>query len=232
MAAPQTAPSPAATRSRTRSLLTVAVVAQPLWAVVALAQAATRDGYDITRHPLSALANGSLGWIQITNFVLAGALTVIGAGGLRRALRGTPGGTWAPRLVRISGVGMIAAGVFVMDPADGFPVGTPDGMPAALSWQSYAHFAAGSVTFTALIAACYVLGHHFGRTGMRRHAAGSRIAGTALLLGNGWAMSGGTAGTLTLAVGVITAMAWISLVAARYTYVHAATGCDLTTRQG
>ncbi|MEU7070181.1 DUF998 domain-containing protein [Streptomyces narbonensis] len=199
----------------TRSLLTVAVVAQPLWALVALTQAATRDGYDITRHPLSALSNGSLGWIQITNFVLAGVLTVIGAGGLRRALRGTPGGTWAPRLVRISGVGMIAAGVFVMDPADGFPVGTPDGMPAALSWQSYAHFAAGSVTFTALIAACYVLGRHFGRAGLRRHAVGSRVAGTALLLGNGWAMGGGTAGTLTLAVGVITAMVWISSCAAR-----------------
>ncbi|MFB7592471.1 DUF998 domain-containing protein [Streptomyces sp. NPDC056169] len=222
MATVQTAPgatttvSPATSTATSRSLLTVAVVAQPLWAVVALTQAATRDGYDITRHPLSALSNGSLGWIQITNFVLAGVLTVIGAGGLRRALRGTPGGTWAPRLFRISGVGMIAAGVFVMDPADGFPVGTPDGMPAALSWQSIAHFAAGSVTFTALIAACYVLGRHFGRAGMRKHAVGSRIAGTALLLGNGWAMSGGKAGTLTLAIGVITAMVWISSVAARY----------------
>ncbi|KQX12517.1 hypothetical protein ASC82_15090 [Streptomyces sp. Root431] len=217
MATVQTAaPSAAPATNTTRSLLAVAVVAQPLWAVVALTQAATRDGYDITRHPLSALSNGSLGWIQIANFVLAGVLTIIGAGGLRRALRGTPGGTWAPRLVRISGVGMIAAGVFVMDPADGFPVGTPDGMPAAMSWQSYAHFAAGSVTFTALIAACYVLGRHFGRAGMRKHAVGSRVAGTALLLGNGWAMSGGTAGTLTLAIGVITAMVWIASVAARY----------------
>ncbi|MER5706878.1 DUF998 domain-containing protein [Streptomyces sp. NPDC053253] len=215
-AAPSTSPAATTSPSTTRSLLTVAVVAQPLWAVVALTQAATRDGYDITRHPLSALSNGSLGWIQITNFVLAGVLTIIGAGGLRRALRGTPGGTWAPRLVRISGVGMIAAGVFVLDPADGFPVGTPDGMPAAMSWQSYAHLAAGSVTFTALIAACYVLGRHFGRAGMRKHAVGSRVAGTALLLGNGWAMSGGTAGTLTLAIGVITAMVWIASVAARY----------------
>ncbi|RSS59718.1 DUF998 domain-containing protein [Streptomyces sp. WAC01280] len=215
-AAPSTSPAATTSPSTTRSLLTVAVVAQPLWAVVALTQAATRDGYDITRHPLSALSNGSLGWIQITNFVLAGVLTIIGAGGLRRALRGTPGGTWAPRLVRISGVGMIAAGVFVLDPADGFPVGTPDGVPAAMSWQSYAHLAAGSVTFTALIAACYVLGRHFGRAGMRKHAVGSRVAGTALLLGNGWAMSGGTAGTLTLAIGVITAMVWIASVAARY----------------
>ncbi|AWZ04331.1 MULTISPECIES: DUF998 domain-containing protein [unclassified Streptomyces] len=199
----------------TRALLALAVVAQPLWVVVSLTQAATRQGYDITRHPLSALSNGSLGWLQITNFVLAGALAAIGATGLRRALRGTPGGVWAPRLVRISGLGMIAAGAFVMDPADGFPVGTPYGMPATLSWHSYAHFAAGSVTFTALIAACYVLGRHFSRAGDRGRAIASRVAGTALLIGNGWAMSGGKAGTLTLAVGVITAMAWITTVAAR-----------------
>ncbi|MFD9301787.1 DUF998 domain-containing protein [Streptomyces sp. NPDC060048] len=208
--------APTATSASPRALLGIAVVAQPLWAVVALTQAATREGYDITRHPLSALSNGSLGWLQIANFVLSGVLTVIGATGLRRAMLGTPGGTWAPRLVRISGIGMIAAGAFVMDPADGFPVGTPYGMPASLSWHSYAHFAAGSITFTALIAACYVLGRHYGRAGNRGRALASRVAGTALLLGNGWAMSGGTAGTLTLAIGVVTAMAWISATAYRY----------------
>lgn len=207
-------------RAATRSLLTCAVVASPLWAVVSLTQAATREGFDITRHPLSALSNGSLGWLQIANFLIAGALLAIGATGLRRALHGTPGSTWAPRLVRIGGIGMIAAGLFVMDPADGFPAGTPYGEPAALTWHSYAHFAAGSITFTSLIAACYVLGRHFGRAGNRGYAIGSRIAGTVLLLGNGWAMSGGKAGTLTLAVGAITAMLWISTTADRYRRGH------------
>ncbi|GAB3156324.1 DUF998 domain-containing protein [Micromonospora sonneratiae] len=210
----------AATSVSTRSLLTCAAVAGPLWVTVSLAQAAIRDGFDLTRHPLSMLSNGSLGWLQITNFVLAGILTVLGAAGLRRALHDTPGGRWAPRLVLVSGVGMVAAGVFVMDPADGFPVGTPYGMPEALTWHSYGHMAAGSIAFTALIAACYVLGHHFGRAGERGAAVSSRIAGTALLLGNGWAMSGGRAGSLTLAVGAIAAMLWISTVAARYRRSH------------
>ena len=58
--------------SRTRTLLTCAAVAAPLWAAVSLAQAATRAGFDLTRHPLSALSNGSLGWLQIANFVVAG----------------------------------------------------------------------------------------------------------------------------------------------------------------
>ncbi|HEV7977252.1 DUF998 domain-containing protein [Amycolatopsis sp.] len=203
----------------TRSLVTAAVVAAPLWAVVSLAQAATREGYDLTRHPLSVLSNGSLGWLQIANFVVAGLLTVAGAIGLRRALHGTPGGTWAPRLVLLNGVGMIAAGLFVMDPADGFPVGTPAGM-GTLSWHSYGHLAAGSIAFIALIAACYVLGRHFSRAGNRGYAIASRIAGTALLLGNGWAMSGGKAGSLTLAIGAITAMLWVSFVAARYRHAR------------
>jgi hypothetical membrane protein len=204
----------------TRSLLTCAAVAAPLWAVVSLTQAATREGFDLTRHPLSALSNGSLGWLQITNFLVAGVLAVVGSVGLRRVLRGTPGGKWAPRLVLVSGIGMAAAGVFVMDPADGFPVGTPAGMPQTMTWHSYGHMAAGSITFISLIAGCYVLGRHFSRAGNRAYAIASRVAGTALLIGDGWAMSGGKAGSLTLAVGAITAMLWVSAVAGHYRRGH------------
>ncbi|WP_433219175.1 DUF998 domain-containing protein [Microtetraspora malaysiensis] len=211
-----TAPATPATSAATRALLTCAAVAAPLWATVSLAQAATREGFDLIRHPLSALSNGSLGWLQITNFLVAGLLTVAGATGLRRAMRGTPGGAWAPRLVLVNGIGMMAAGVFVMDAAGGFPVGTPDGMPETLTWHSYGHMAAGSVAFIALIAACYVLGRHFSRSGNRGLAVASRVAGTALLVGDGWSMTGGAAGSLTLAVGAITAMLWVSWVAARY----------------
>jgi hypothetical protein len=180
---------------------------------VSLAQVALRPGFDLTRHPLSVLSDGSLGWLQITNFLIAGVLTIAGASGLHRVLHGTPGGRWAPRLVAASGIGMVAAGVFVMDPADGFPVGTPAGPPASLSWHSYGHIAAGTVAFASLIAACYVLGRHFDRTGDQARAVASRIAGTALLLGDAWAMTGGKAGSLTLAVGAITAMLWVSAVA-------------------
>jgi hypothetical protein len=205
-----------ATSPSTRALLTCGAAAAPLWAAVSLTQAATREGFDLTRHPLSMLSNGPLGWLQITNFLIAGALTIAGAAGLHRALRGAPGGRWAPRLIAVNGLGMIAAGLLVMDPADGFPTGTPSGPPQTLTWHFYGHMAAGSIAFTALIAACHVLGHHFGRTGDRRHAIASHLAGTALLIGNGWAMSGGKAGSLTLAAGVITAMLWTSTVAARY----------------
>jgi len=196
----------------TRSLLTAAVISAPLWATVSLVQAATREGFDITRHPLSALSDGSLGWLQITNFLVCGVLTVAGAVGLRRVLPSK----WAPRLVAVNGVGMFAAGLLVMDPADGFPAGTPAGMPSSMSWHGYGHMISGSIAFIALIAACYVLGRHFSRSGDRARAVASRVAGTALLLGNAWPMTGGKAGSLTLAIGAITAMLWISAVAAHH----------------
>ncbi|MFD5702515.1 DUF998 domain-containing protein [Streptomyces lasiicapitis] len=205
-----TAPGPA------RALLAAGAAATPLWTVVAVTQALTRDAFDLTRHPFSMLANGSLGWIQITNFLLVGTLFIAAAAGLRRALHGSTGGTWVPRLVRVVGIGMLAAGVFVADPADGFPAGTPAGMPQSMSWHGALHLIAGTATFFALIAACLILGRHFSRTADRRSAIACRAAAVAVVLGNGWAMSGGPAGSLTLAVGVIAAMACISSVAARY----------------
>lgn len=189
--------------------LTCLAVAGPLWTAVSLAQAIGREGFDLTRHPLSLLSTGSPGWLQVVNFVIAGVLTAIGAVGLRQALTSR----WAPRLVLTAGVGQIAAGVFTMDPGGGFPAGAPDA--TTMSWHSIAHMIAGSVTFICLIAACYVLGRHFARARRHQDAALSRIAGTALLLGDGWAMTGGRAGSLTLAVGAIAAMLWISAVAAR-----------------
>ncbi|BAL91890.1 hypothetical protein AMIS_66700 [Actinoplanes missouriensis 431] len=189
------------------SRVTVAslIVAGPLWAAVSIAQVVTRDGFDLMRHPLSLLSTGALGWIQIANFVLAGALLIVGAAALP--------GRWSPRLIRAAGAGMIAAGALVMDPGSGFPAGTPDTVPSTMSWHAIGHMAAGTVTFTTLIAACYVLARHYSRDGSQGMALGAALAGTALLAGDGWAMSGGSAGTLTLAVGAITAMCFLSVAA-------------------
>ncbi|WP_405013862.1 DUF998 domain-containing protein [Kitasatospora sp. NBC_01539] len=209
-----TATAPAITAPPTRPLLAAAALATPLWTLVSLAQALSRSGFDPTRHPLSALAGGPLGWIQGASFLVTGTLLAVGASGLRRALRGTPGGTWAPRLVLVAGLGTAAAAFFRMDPADGFPVGTPAGPPASVSWHGALHMAAGSVAFTALAAACLVLARHHARAGAHRAALGARAAAAAIVLGNAWAMAGGRAGSLTLAVGVTAAMAAVSATAA------------------
>jgi hypothetical protein len=54
------------------------------------------DGFDLSRHPISLLSLGSLGWIQIANFVVTGGLYVACAVGMWRALRPGRNGTWGP----------------------------------------------------------------------------------------------------------------------------------------
>lgn len=201
------------TSTTTTRLLAGSVVAAPVFAVVALAQAFTREGLDLLRHPLSMLSTGDLGWVQIANFLVTGALTIAGAVGLRRVLRGRPGGTWAPRLVLIYGIGVIAAGIFSMDPGDGFPAGTPLGQPTSMTWHAVLHMVAGSIAFTALIAACFVLGRYFSRAGRRGFAVASRVSGAIFLVGLVWAMTGGYAGSLTLCIGSFVALGWVAVVA-------------------
>ncbi len=123
------------------------VLADPLYLVVGFAQALTRDGFDLTRHPFSALSLGDLGWIQIANFVVCGLLFVAAAIGIRRALREARGGTWGALLIGAMGVGMIAGEVLVADSAFGFPPGAPAGQPDVLSWHGTLHALAFIVAF-------------------------------------------------------------------------------------
>jgi Protein of unknown function (DUF998) len=149
----------------TRALLACGVVAGPLFLVVALLQALTRDGFDPGRHPLSLLSLGELGWIQITNFVVAGLLSVAFAVGMRRVLHPGRGGTWGPLLFGTYWVGLIGGGAFLADPGAGFPPGAPAGAPEQLSWHGILHDAAHVLAFLALIAACFVLARRFAALG-------------------------------------------------------------------
>ena len=89
----------ARTTDVTRTLLAAGVVAGPLFVSVAAVQVLTRDGFDLRRHPLSMLALGEYGWIQVINFIAAGVLSLIFAVGVARRLQAGPGSTWAPRLL-------------------------------------------------------------------------------------------------------------------------------------
>ena len=99
----------------------------PIYLLVGLAEILTRNGFDVRQHALSLLSNGRFGWIQIANFLVSGALVIAGAIGTRFLLRGGRGGTWGPILLAGYGLGLIGAGLFLADPARGFPPGTPAG---------------------------------------------------------------------------------------------------------
>jgi hypothetical protein len=199
----------------TRSLLGYGVIAGPVYLAAGLAEALTRGGFDLTRDDLSLLSNGSLGWIHIALLVATGLMTLAAAAGMRRVLAGNPGGTWGPRLVGLYGIGLVAAGALVADPANGFPAGTPAGQSGHLSWHGMGHLTAAGAGFLCLVAACFVLAHRFTRLGRPGWAAYSRITGVVFLAGFGAAASGSGSPLTVLAlwIAVVAGWAWLSAVA-------------------
>lgn len=189
-----------------RPLLACGVAAGPLYVLVGAAQALTRDGFDMQRHALSLLSNGDFGWIQIANFVVAGALVLAGALGVRRALHPGRGGTWGPILLGLWGIGLIGSGIFVADPGAGFPPGVivEEG---SMSRSGVLHFVFGATAFYALIAACLVFARRFHGLGERRWAAYSLVTGIGFLVVFGGIASGASSGALMLAF--YAAVAWI-----------------------
>lgn len=140
-------------------LLACGVLAGPLFVVTVLAQACTRDGFDPARHPLSLLSLGTLGWVQITNFILTGLLVIASAVGIRKTLSGTRAGTWGPRLIGVYGAAMVWGGIFLADPADGFPPGAATSTDA--TWHGLLHNGAPTIGGLALDVACLVFARRF-----------------------------------------------------------------------
>jgi hypothetical protein len=204
-----------ATRA-TRALLTCGVVAGPLYVVTALIQSLTRPGFDLLHHDVSLLSNGDLGWIQITNFLVTGLLVIACAFGMRRVLHGSRAATWGPLLMGIYGLGLIGAGIFVADPMNGFPPGTPAGA-YTISGHGLMHFVSGGLGFIALIVACFVFARRFAALAQRGWAAYSVATGVFFFASFVGIASGSAQAPIVIGfwIGVILAFAWIAVMAAR-----------------
>ncbi|WP_246080183.1 DUF998 domain-containing protein [Nonomuraea mesophila] len=197
----------------TRLFLLAGTVAGPLFAIVALAQAVLREGFNPLRHAVSQLSLGEGGWVQVANFAVTGLLMLACAIGLRRVLRGGRGGRWAPVLIAVMGVGFVVAALLPADPGNGFPPGT--GSEAAFSVTGMLHLACAGIAFIALIAACFVLASRFSGMSRRGWAITGRTSGVLLAIGFAAANSGVVGGPLAMFVGVIIAWLWVGVSAAR-----------------
>ena len=198
-------------------LLACGVALGPLFYVVIVAQLLTRDGFDISKHPLSLLSLGDAGWIQIANFVLTGVLAIAFSVGMRRVLRNTAGGTWGPLLIATYGVGMIVAGLFPPDPLPGFPPGALAAIPAHMSEHAKLHGVGFFVAYLSLIAASFVFARRYFAVGRPTWARYSIATGaiTPLLILAGMMVQSIT-GISFFVVGFI-AFGWVAAVAAQLT---------------
>lgn len=165
----------------TRALLIGAALAPPLLVGLWAAQAFTRNGFRPTFHPMSLLALGDGGWVQVTAFVVSGLLVVGGGVGLRRVLDAGRLTAWATVLVALMGAGLVVAGVFVTDAGAGFPEGAPAGAPST-SWHGAIHQVGFVLTQLAFVALGIVLAVRFRRSGQRPWAVACVVAVAAAVL--------------------------------------------------
>src|SRR5690606_16580339 len=92
-------------------------------------------------------------------------------------------GTWGPILFGLLGIGLVAAGVFVADPSDGFPPGVlPITDP---TWHGTAHNIAAALATDPAAIGCLVLARRFSVDRDRRWAAVSVVTAVTVL-GLGW----------------------------------------------
>jgi uncharacterized protein DUF998 len=111
--------------------------------------------------PISSLSIGDSGWMQIAIFIITGVLTLVFAIGLWHVLRPS-GAVWGPGLVGLVGIGLMGAGLFVTDPLNGYPLGTPL-IPTERTTHGILHDLFGVPFFLGLPITGLVFARHFAR---------------------------------------------------------------------
>jgi hypothetical protein len=201
----------------TRSLLGYGMLAGPFYLALGVGQGLIRDGFSFARHPLSVLANGTGGWVQTANLAVSALMVLAAVAGIARV--GAAGSRAMRGALVVYALGMIAAAIFRADPMDGFPPGTPLGVPTTMSPTGLVHFAAGAVTFLAMAIACWAGARTMSRRAERGLARFSLLAGIVVFLGffGGAAFSASVGGVAGIWVAVVMGWAWLAIVS-RYYY--------------
>ncbi|GAA2397458.1 DUF998 domain-containing protein [Actinomadura vinacea] len=209
----------------TRRLLACGAIGPPLFLSVIIIEGALRPHYDPVEQMSSALSLSDRGWIQITNFVVTGLSMIAFAVGLRRALPSGRACIAGPLMFSIFGAALIGAGVFVGDPSDGYPPGSPSSPDAATTWHGTMHNAVSTGVFLSLAVACFVFARRYAaKPGQRVWALYCAATGVALpvlqpllnVLTPGTETGKGLIQKVTIAVG----WGWITLLATRLLRRH------------
>jgi len=204
--------------------LIAGAVAGPVLVISSFVQGLMREGFDFATDPPSALAMGSAGLVQQATFVVSGLLLAFGGWGLR----GPGFGRWVPRLLVVLGVSLASASVFRMDPAFGFPPGTPPGIGANVSWHAAIHGVLFPIGFLALVGAAVLAARHYAKAGRAAMCWVTYLAAGSSLILSLWPNLGGVPDGRfgPMWVGITIGYAWTSLLFAdlirsrRTTYVR------------
>ncbi len=170
-------------RRVSRLMLAGGVIGPVLFIIVFLIEEATRPGYSAWRHYVSQLSTGEGGWVQIANFIMCGLLSLGFALALWTAWRSRRVPNWGAVLLVVFSLGLIVAGIFVTDPALGYPPGSRAGEHPQTP-HGIIHGLVGLLVFSILAAACFVLARWFvSDPDWKGWAAYSVITGPLIVLG-------------------------------------------------
>ena len=169
----------------TRYLLWSGAIGPLLFVCIFLIEGAILPGYNPWRTTISTLSLSEQGWTQIANFTLFGLSTLCFAMGLRRVFKRGFACLLAPALFAVVGIGLILAGLFVTDPALGYPVHAPANLQESL--HGTIHNLAALVIFLTVPAICFVIGRRFSRyPAWKAWSTLSKVAGGLILIFFGW----------------------------------------------
>jgi hypothetical membrane protein len=168
-------------RRRGVRLLLACGLAPAVFAVLLLIQGAVRPAYDPVRHFGSELSLGPWGWLQVTNFIVTGLLTLAFAVGLRRVLAPGRGAVAAPVLTAVFGGTLVVAGLFTTDPLYGYPPDTA--VPTEPTVAGLIHNLNALPNFIAMAATTFVMAARFAQeNGKRTWMWYSLVTGLAVLV--------------------------------------------------
>jgi hypothetical protein len=202
------------------AFLWAGVVAPVLFTGIYLLEGARRPGYDPIRHQVSLLSLGDGGWIQISSFLVSGALLVVFAIALRARLREGVGALAGPVALAGTGSGLVLAGIFSTQPMFGYPPGTPPGMATEVAPVSLLHVLGAFLLIFGIIAAALVLARRFRRDGATSWAAASLVVAVIVFVAFG-ASGGGPSGQLMFPgvsgllqrIALIAGLGWVAALA-------------------
>lgn len=204
----------------TLGLVSCGAIGAFLFTVTYVLEGITRPGYDAGTQPISALSLGPGGWVQQINFVVFGILLILSAVGWYRLLTPGRGAIWFPLFQSISGLCLIGAGMFSMDPFPGYP---PGAALAASTVHGTLHSIFAWVLIITLAAGCFAFAQYAFKAHWRRwFVYYSLVAGMLILIfwGSFVQDASGTASWLVPLAGVAERVSagshalWICLIVA------------------
>ncbi len=144
----------------TKGLLACGAFGPTLYVIEFLIEGATRPYYNPWHQWISHLSLGDQGWMNSLGLILCGVFVLCFAIGLRLVLPSGSGSLWGPLLTTCFALGLILAGIFVIDPGYGYP----PGVLASYSLHGMIHNIGGTFgVFASLIALCFVMAKRFAR---------------------------------------------------------------------